>query len=163
MQDSAIKDGWHPLEDDSVEGENTEKMRQAVAGKARMNRPERRTPVLLLGVPSWADEADLRGGLATLCNSPKEWTTVSIKKGQEGRVYGTLSSRSLTTRPSRWYRRSPWSSDRPGAGSNCLKKSSQNASAVKRQVTWQPNAKPRQKSLHATISRQRATSFRTAG
>lgn len=161
MKHSAVKDGWQPLEDDSVEGENTEKMHQAIAGKARMTRPERRTPVLLLGVPSWADETDLRRGLANLCNSPKDWTTVSIKKGQEGRVYETLSS--LATRPSRWYRRSPWSLNRPGVGSDCLKKSSQNASAVKRQVTWQPNAKPRQKSLHATISQQRATSFRTVG
>lgn len=42
------------LEIDTPEGANTlaKKMQQAVAGKARLNRPERRTLVLLLGVPS---------------------------------------------------------------------------------------------------------------
>jgi len=53
------------LEIDSAEGANTlaEKIKTTIAGKARVTRPERRTSVLLLNVPTWVEEKEVRGGL----------------------------------------------------------------------------------------------------
>lgn len=69
------------LEVDSPKGVITlaEKVRQAVAGKARMTRPKRRTPALLLGVFSGTDEADERRKLATFDVTPAKSAKMSLK------------------------------------------------------------------------------------
>lgn len=70
------------LKVDSPEGANTltEKVRQAVAGKTRVTHPERRTPILLLDMASWADEADMMGGLTTISVMPDESANISSSK-----------------------------------------------------------------------------------
>lgn len=117
------------LDVDSPEGADTlaEKTRQAVAGKARVTRPERQTLILLLSEPSWADVADVRGGLATFDVTPKTSPKMTLRHVDTG----PRLSRSLTTRPSRWHRRGPWSSDGPDTGSGCSRRSNRNASAAR--------------------------------
>lgn len=66
-----------------------EKVRQATADKARVTQGKRRSSILLLGMPSWADEADVRGGLATLGIASSEATKILLKGGRDGRDYGT--------------------------------------------------------------------------
>lgn len=59
----------------------TEKMRLAVADKARVAHPERHTSVLLFGVSHWVEEAEVREGLVTAGFILDSGTTVTIKRG----------------------------------------------------------------------------------
>lgn len=108
------------LELDSPERADTlaEKVRQDVTSQARVTRPERRTPILL-GVPSWVDEADVRGGLAALGIISAE-SAMLLKEGRDGRGYRTA----LVTVPYdaaiKVANVRTWSSGGPGAGFGCL-------------------------------------------
>lgn len=78
------------FEMDSPEKANilAEKVEQAIAGKARVTFLEWWTPVLLLGVPNWSDEADVRGSLAIFSVTPEKLTKVSLKGRNDGCGYG---------------------------------------------------------------------------
>lgn len=84
----------------------TEKVHHAVAGKARVTHLVRRTAILFLGVPTWVNEADVRGGL-TFGVTPSDISKMSLKRGAMVVITGPRWSRSLTTRPSSWRRRGP--------------------------------------------------------
>lgn len=75
---------------DSPEGADTltQKLRKAVAGQASVTRPKRWTPILLLGMPSWADEMDVTGGLAVLGVTLAE-SAMLLKEERDGRGYRT--------------------------------------------------------------------------
>jgi len=72
------------LEVDGLEkaGLLEQKIRQVVGETARVRKPERRTPVLLLDVPEWAETEDVVGGLAKagVVVAASDGNAVSIRK-----------------------------------------------------------------------------------
>jgi len=52
------------VEDAAAADKLAESVRAVVGVEARVSRPERRTPVLLLDVPDWCEEADVESGLS---------------------------------------------------------------------------------------------------
>lgn len=88
----ATKTGGILLEVDSTECVNTlaEKVKQVVAGKVRVTRLKRPTPILLLDVLNWAERADVREGLTTASNVSQDLDRVAIKDGYKSRRYGSM-------------------------------------------------------------------------
>lgn len=84
---------------DSPEGADTlvEKVRHAIKGDSF----RRRTPILLLGVPTLANETDVKGGLTTFGVTLSDIPKMSLKGGAMAVFTGPHLLRSLTTRPSR--------------------------------------------------------------
>jgi len=66
-----------------------QKIREVVGDTARIRRPERRTPVLLLDVPEWAEVEDVVAGLAQtgvkVAAADTDGNRVTVRKNSGGR------------------------------------------------------------------------------
>lgn len=63
----------------------TEKIREVTGDAARVRLPEPRTPVLLIGIPEWADAEDVVAGLGQADINGVLGGNITIRKNNGGR------------------------------------------------------------------------------